>query len=202
MARGILVFAEQVDGVFRKVAFEIVSEGRRLADTLGEPLTAVVLGSGVENLAETLKKYGADQILVGDDPSLMDYTTDAYTNVLAGIVKGSDPKILLLGASTRGKDLAARLAARLEAGLVTECIALTVQAGELVATKPIFGGKVLAHIAVKGTPQMAAVRPNVLDITEMDRNGSIDKVKLFHPPHRCSLVPGRAHKNLPSRLFG
>jgi electron transfer flavoprotein alpha subunit len=188
MAKGILVFAEQVDGVFRKVAFEIASEGRRLADALAEPLTAVVLGSGVENLATTLKKYGADKILVGDDPSLMDYTTEAYTCALTGIVKASDPKILLLGASTRGKDLAARLAARLETGLVTECIALTIQAGNLVATKPIFGGKVLAQIAVNGTPQMAAVRPNVLDITEVDRNGSIDKVKVDVGEVRTTVV--------------
>jgi electron transfer flavoprotein alpha subunit len=176
MAQGILAFAEQVDGVFRKVAFEVVSEGRRLADMLGEPLTAVVLGSNVDSLAEALTPYGAEKILVGDDPKLADYTTEGYAKALDQIVKAVDPRILLLGASTRGKDLSARLAARLDAGLVTECIAMTVDSKQLVVTKPVFGGKVLAQIAIKGTPQIAAVRPNVFEVVEADRGGTVEKV--------------------------
>jgi len=178
MPQGILAFAEQVDGTFRKVAFEVVSEGRRLADALGEPLTAVVFGTGIEGLAEGLQKYGADKILVGDDAALADYTTDAYTKVLSDIVRESDPRILLLGASTRGKDLAARLAARLDTGLVTECIALALDGETLVATKPIFGGKALAKISIKGVPHIAAVRPNVMDIAEKDCGGTVEKVSV------------------------
>ena len=87
MAQGVLVFAEQVDGSFRKIAYEAVSEGRRLADTLGDTVSAVVFGSGVDGIAGELAQYGADKIFVGDDPALADYTTDAYTNMLFEVVK-------------------------------------------------------------------------------------------------------------------
>jgi electron transfer flavoprotein alpha subunit len=178
MPHGVLVFAEQVDGSFRKVAYEVVSEGRRLADNLGEPLTGVVLGSAIESIATELGKYGADKVLVGDDPALADYTTDIYTNVLFDIVKENDPKILLVGASTRGKDLAARLSARLNAGLAMDCIALRVDGGTLTATRAMFGGKVLAEVALDATPQMAAIRPNVMDIAQVEKAAAVEKVSV------------------------
>lgn len=176
MAQGVLVFAEQIDGGFRKIAYEVVSEGRRLADVLGEPLTAVVLGSGVEGIAAELGKHGAEKILAGDDPALADYTTDIYTNVLCDIVKDKDPKILLLGASTQGKDLSARLAARLDAGLAMDCTALRVDGETLIATRPIFGGKVLAEVAIDGTPQMAAIRPNVMEIIDAEKAADVESI--------------------------
>ena len=178
MPHGVLVFAEQVDGSFRKVAYEVVSEGRRLADNLGEPLTGVVLGSAIESIATELGKYGADKVLVGDDPALADYTTDIYTNVLFDIVKENDPKILLVGASTRGKDLAGRLSARLNAGLAMDCIALRVDGGTLTATRAMFGGKVLAEVALDATPQMAAIRPNVMDIAQVEKAAAVEKVSV------------------------
>jgi len=176
MAKGVLVLAEQIDGSFRKIAYEVVSEGSRLADVLGEPLTAVVLGSGVERMAAELGKHGAEKILVGDDPALADYTTDIYTNVLCDIVKEKDPKILLLGASTQGKDLSARLAARLNAGLAMDCTALRVDGETLIATRPIFGGKVLADVAIEGTPQMAAIRPNVMEIIDAEKAADVESI--------------------------
>lgn len=176
MAQGVLVFAEQIDGGFRKIAYEVVSEGRRLADVLGEPLTAVVLGSGVEGIAAELGKHGAEKILAGDDPALADYTTDIYTNVLCDIVKDKDPKILLLGASTQGKDLSARLAARLDAGLAMDCTALRVDGETLIATRPIFGGKILAEVAIDGTPQMAAIRPNVMEIIDAEKAADVESI--------------------------
>ena len=178
MPHGVLVFAEQVDGSFRKVAYEVVSEGRRLADNLGEPLTGVVLGSEIESIATELGKYGADKVLVGDDPALADYTTDIYTNVLFDIVKENDPKILLVGASTRGKDLAARLSARLNAGLAMDCIALRVDGGTLTANRAMFGGKVLAEVALDATPQMAAIRPNVMDIAQVEKAAAVEEVSV------------------------
>jgi electron transfer flavoprotein alpha subunit len=158
------------------MAFEALSEGKRLADALGEPLTGVVLGSGVEAMAGELANYGPDRILVGDDPALADYTTDAYTNVLFDMVKEHDPKILLLSASTRGKDLSARLSARLDTGLAMGCIALRVDGDRLIATRPMFGGKVLAEVAIQGTPQMAALRPNVMEVVEVEKGGGVEKV--------------------------
>jgi electron transfer flavoprotein alpha subunit len=178
MPQGILVFAEQVDGSFRKVAFEAVSEARRLADTLGEMVTSVVLGSGIEGIAGELGKYGADKILVGDDPALADYATDAYANVLLDIVTNSDPRILLLGASSQGKDVAARLGARLDVGLAMDCIAVRLDGEVFVATKPMYGGKVLAEVAVDGVPQIAAIRPNVMDIAEAAKAGDVERVEV------------------------
>lgn len=178
MAQGVLVFAEQVDGSFRKIAYEVVSEGRRLADTLGETVSAAVLGSGVEGIAGELGKYGADKILVGDDPALVDYTTDAYTNVLFDIVKDNDPRILLLGASSQGKDLSGRLAARLGVGLAIDCIALKLDGEKLIATRPMYGGKVHAEVALEGTPQMSAVRSNVMEIVEAQKAGDVEKVAI------------------------
>jgi len=188
MPQGVLAFAEQVEGSFRKIAYEVVSEGRRLADALSEPLTAVVLGSGVEKIAEALRQYGADTILVGDDPALADYTTDLYTSVLAGVARQRDPRLFLLGASTRGKDLAARLAARLNTGLAMECVALELQERTLVATRPIFGGKVVARVALKGTPQMAAVRPNVMDIVETHTEATVERLAVDGGQTRTNVV--------------
>jgi electron transfer flavoprotein alpha subunit len=176
MAQGVLVFAEQVDGSFRKIAYEAVSEGRRLADTLGETVTAVVLGSDVDGIAGELGKYGADKILVGDDPALTDYTTDAYTNVVFDVVKDNDPRILLLGASSRGKDLSARLAARLGVGLAMDCVALRLDGEKLIATRPMYGGKVFAEVALEGIPQMSAIRPNVMEIVEAAKAGDVERV--------------------------
>jgi electron transfer flavoprotein alpha subunit len=176
MAQGVLVFAEQSEGRFRKMAFEALSEGKRLADALGELLTGVVLGSGVEAMAGELADYGPDRILVGDDPALADYTTDAYTNVLFDMVKDHNPKILLLSASTRGKDLSARLSARLDTGLAMDCIALRVDGDTLIATRPMFGGKVLAEVGIQGTPQMAAIRPNVMEVVEVKKGGGVQKI--------------------------
>jgi len=176
MAQGVLVFAEQIDGSFRKVAYESLSEGRRLADALGETLTGVVLGSGIEEIAGELAKYGADTILVRDDPGLADYTTDAYTNVLFDIVKDNDPRILLLGASSRGKDLSARLTARLGSGLAMECTSLRLDGDNLIATRPMFGGKILAEVALGGTPQVAAIRPNVMEIIEVAKAADVERV--------------------------
>ena len=178
MAQGVLVFAEQVDGSFRKIAYEAVSEGRRLADTLGDTVSAVVFGSGVDGIAGELAQYGADKILVGDDPALADYTTDAYTNMLFEVVKDNDPRILLIGASSRGKDLSARLAARLGVGLAMDCTALKLDGEKLIATRPMYGGKVLAEVALEGVPQMSAIRPNVMEIVQSSKAGDLEKVAI------------------------
>ncbi len=191
MAQGVLVFAEQVDGSFRKIAYEAVSEGRRLADTLGDTVSAVVFGSGVEGIAGELAQYGADKILVGDDPALADYTTDAYTNMLFEVVKDNDPRILLFGASSRGKDLSARLAARLGVGLAMDCIALKLDGEKLIATRPMYGGKVLAEVALEGVPQMSAIRPNVMEIVQSSKAGDVEKVAISTGVVRTRVVEKR-----------
>lgn len=192
MAQGIFVITEQHDGAFRKVTFETVSEGRRLADGLNTDLTAVVMGSGVENITRELEKYGADKILVADDPVLAEYTTDAYTNVLANIIKPLDPELIIIGASTQGKDLAARLAARLDAGMAMECVAIRLENSGLVFTRPMFGGKVLADVEIEGTPKIAAVRPNVMSIAESPKAASVEKADVRAGDVATSVIETKA----------
>jgi electron transfer flavoprotein alpha subunit len=155
-----------------------VSEGRRVADALGAEVTAVVLGSGVEGIAGALGKYGADKVLVADDAVLAEYTTDAYTNVVAGVIGDVDPDVILMGASAQGKDLAGRLSARLNAGLAVECVAIRVSEGHLTYKRPMFGGKILAEVSIAGSPQLVTIRPNVMSITETDKAGAVEKVSV------------------------
>ncbi|MEJ2101758.1 MAG: electron transfer flavoprotein subunit alpha/FixB family protein [Desulfobacterales bacterium] len=175
MAQGVFAITEQIDGEMRKVSFEAVSEGRRLADGLGTDLTAAVLGSGVEGLADALKKYGPDKILVAEDPVLADYTTDAYTNVLAELIRAADPAVIIMGASAQGKDLAGRLAARLDAGVAMDCVGIKIDNGKLTYTRPMFGGKILADVEIEGNPQIVAIRPNVMNINEVSKDCTVEK---------------------------
>lgn len=175
MSQCVLAIAEQSDGVFRKVTYEALSEGKRIADSLGCGLTALVLGAN-ENISKELAKYGADKILVAETRALYEYMTDAYTNVVADIVSKEKPVVVILGASTQGKDLAARLAARLNAPLAMDCVALRVENDNLIATRSMYGGKILADVALDGKPQIAAIRPNSMNIAESAGAGSIEKL--------------------------
>jgi electron transfer flavoprotein alpha subunit len=175
MAQGVFAITEQRDGELRKVSFEAMSEGRRLADGLGTDLTAVILGSGIEGLADELKKYGPDKILVADDPALADYTTEAYTSALNELIRAADPIVIIMGASVQGKDLAGRLAARLDAGVAMDCVGIKIDSANLIYTRPMFGGKILADVAIEGNPQIVAIRPNVMDINEVAKDSVIEK---------------------------
>ncbi|MBN2419140.1 MAG: electron transfer flavoprotein subunit alpha/FixB family protein [Deltaproteobacteria bacterium] len=167
MAQGVMIIAEQRDGDIRKISYELVSEGKRLADASGQQLTAVLLGSNIKDKAAELGKYGAAKVVVADDPRLAKYTTDAYTSIIAEIVKANDPAILLLGASAQGKDLAGRLAAKLGVGMAQDCTQFAMEDGKLVATRPIYAGKAYANVTYDDSyPNMATARPNVMAINE------------------------------------
>jgi electron transfer flavoprotein alpha subunit len=170
MATGVMAIAEQRDGELRKISYEMVSEGRRLADGLGQSLTAVLLGSNIKSKGARLGHYGADKVLVADDPRLEKYTTDAYVSVLAQIVQAVNPAILLMGASVQGKDLAARLSAKLGAGMAQDCTAFSLESGNLVAIRPVYAGKAYAKVGFgsDSLPQMATARPNVMATNEPD----------------------------------
>ncbi len=175
MPSGVWAVAEQRDGKFRRITYEVVSECRRLADTLGQELTAVVLGDNVKDQAAELAQYGADRILVADDPRLAVYTTDAYVQVIGDLVKASDPAVLILGASAQGKDLAARLAARLNVALAPDCTKLSIEDGDLVALRPVYAGKsYIAATFEDSWPQMATARPNQMDILEPNASGKAE----------------------------
>ncbi len=177
MAQGVWAIAEQRDGEFRKITYEVVSEGRRLADKLGQQLTAVVLGSGIKDKAAELAQYGADKIVVADNPNLGTYTADAYVSVLAQLIEADTPEIVIIGASTQGKDLAPRLAARLNVAMAQDCTAFDIEDGKLVATRPIFTGKAYAKVSFEdSTPNIVTARPNVMPINQPDSGRSAEVV--------------------------
>ena len=177
MAQVVLVIAEQTNGGFRKVSFEALSEGRRIADQIQGELTALTLGTDNENLAGQLAEYGADRILVADHPDLQECLTDVYVNVINQIAKSIDPEIIILGATTQGKDLAARLSARLNAPLAMDCVRIRLEEHMLLATRPIYGGKILADVALKGRPKIAVIRPNAMAAVAAKGAGTIEKLQ-------------------------
>ena len=164
----ILVFAEQRNGVLKKVAFEMLGLGSQLAAGLGGTVEAALLGSGLGGLPDTLAQYGAVKVYVADDQALANYSGEGYTNTLAALIGKIQPAVVLVGATFMGKDLAPRLAARLGVGLAADCIAFAVDGGNLVATRPIFAGKALSKVKLLRTPRMATVRPNVLPAPQPD----------------------------------
>jgi electron transfer flavoprotein alpha subunit len=168
MSNDVLVVAEIRDGALKKISLEMLGEGRSIADQLGGDVQAVALGHGVADVATTLAHYGAQKIFVADDPSLENYTAEGYTNVLANLVKQTRPALVLLGATTAGKDLAPRLAARLAVGLASDCTGFAVQDGEVLMTRPIYAGKAIATIKEAGRPYMATMRPNIFAAPEAD----------------------------------
>ncbi len=175
MAKGVWIVAEQRDGAFRKVSFEIASAARKLADELGDEVCAVVLGSGVEGIAAELGKYGVDKIYLADDAAFEKYTTDAYGQAVTKVVKENDPAILLLAASVEGKDLSSRLVGSLATGMASDCTDLRIEGGKLIAIRPMYAGKTFAEVEVLGSPQMASLRPNVFPIVENAKAGEVVK---------------------------
>jgi len=174
--KGVFVFAQQVDGIVGGIAFELVGEGKKLANDLGVDVTAVLLGSDIKGQAERLGAYGADKVIVVDDPMLKEYRTEPYTHAMASVIKEFKPEIVLIGATAIGRDLGPRLAARIHTGLTADCTQLDIgdfplnpipgkeqKHNQLLMTRPAFGGNTIATIACPDfRPQMATVRPGVM----------------------------------------
>ena len=176
--KGVWVFAEQREGELQKVSLELLGEGRRQADKLGVKLSALLLGDNVAHLADELAKHGADEVLVAEDKNLAHYTTDAYTKVICDLANERKPGILFVGATFIGRDLGPRVAARLNTGLTADCTSIDVEVenGDLLATRPAFGGNLMATIACPDhRPQMATVRPGVFE--KVNTNGADCKIE-------------------------
>ena len=184
--KGVWVYAEQADGKLRSVALELLGKGRALADKLGEPLSAVLLGNDAAGLADELSAHGADKVYLAEHPALQRYTTDAYTDVLSGIILQHKPNVVLFGATTNGRDLAPTVAARLQVGLTADCTGLDIDdERQLVQTRPAFGGNIMASILTPYTrPQMATVRPNVFKPPKPDpsKKAVVEKLKINVDP--------------------
>ena len=184
--KDVWVVCEPHAGRLRSFSYELVTKARELADKLGEKVVALLIGHEVEGLAESLIHQGADKVLVVDDKILAEYTTDAYTISVVSLITPRKPAIVLYGATSNGRALAPRVAARLALGLTADCTGLDIDdERQLVQTRPAFGGNIMAEILCPYTrPQMATVRPNVFKPTEPDtsRTGEIEKVEIAISP--------------------
>lgn len=192
--KGVFIFAEQVDNQISNIAYELLGKAKDLAKDLGTDVTAVLIGSGVKELADRLAVYGADRVIVVDDPELKDYRTEPYAHALACVINEYKPEIVLVGATAIGRDLGPRVSARVATGLTADCTSLEIgdfplEAKEgqeqlhnqLLMTRPAFGGNTIATIACPyNRPQMATVRPGVMQkIAPID--GAKANVVEFNP---------------------
>jgi electron transfer flavoprotein alpha subunit len=157
----ILVFAEQREGQLKKVAFENLTLAKKLSSNMGSDLVAVLIGSNVAGLGEDLGKYGASQVIYCEDESLALYQPESYAKILADVIKQEGATIVILGATLMGKDLAPRVAARLDAALATDCISVEAENGDLKIIRPMYAGKVRATIRLKSDIKLLTIRPNV-----------------------------------------
>ena len=164
--KGVWVFAEQRGGKLAPVSLELLGKAQELAGQLKEEVSALVLGSEVSAMADTLIKHGAAKVFLVEHSALKDYRTIAYAEVVEELVKEHKPNILLMGATHLGRDLAPRVSRRVGVGLTADCTELTIDPDEgiLLQTRPAFGGNVMATIANRySRPQMATVRPGVME---------------------------------------
>ncbi len=182
--KGVWVFAEQREGKIMDVSFELLGEGRKIADKLQVELTAVILGNNLDQLSNELSGYGADKILAVEDKFLSTYTTEAYTRVITDLITERKPEIVLIGATAIGRDLAPRIAARVKTGLTADCTSLDIDEENfnLLMTRPAFGGNIMATIVCsKHRPQMSTVRPGVMEKAKFnaDKSGKIEKIPFY-----------------------
>ncbi len=200
--KGVFIYAQQVDNKLSNIAFELLGKARELAADLDEKtVTAVLLGSGVKGLAEELAVYGADRVIVVDDPELKDYRTEPYTHALASVINEFKPEIMLVGATAIGRDLGPRTSARVKTGLTADCTKLEIgdfpltpipgqeqKHKQLLMTRPAFGGNTIATIACPNNrPQMATVRPGVMQKIDPIADAKAEIVE-FNPgftPNDC-----------------
>ena len=180
--KGVYVFAQQVDNELSGIAFELLGKAKELASDLGTDVTAVLIGSDVKGLTDELAEYGADKVIVVDDPELKEYRTEPYAHALSSVINEYKPEIVLVGATAIGRDLGPRVSARVQTGLTADCTVLEIgdfpinaipgqedkqKHNQLLMTRPAFGGNTIATIACPDhRPQMATVRAGVMQKAE------------------------------------
>lgn len=188
--KGVYVFAEQREGVIQNIAFELLSKARELADVLGEEVCALLGGENMEEGANELIAAGADRVLYMNHPELNDYLTEPYAQALAQVIRERKPSIVLIGATTIGRDLGPRVSARVETGLTADCTSLEISEDDdknLMMTRPAFGGNLMATIVCKEhRPQMSTVRPGVMRQKPRDynRKGTVEPITIAFRPEK------------------
>jgi electron transfer flavoprotein alpha subunit len=181
MAAALLVVTDQVNGIFRKASFEAISEARRIADKNGSQVVALVIGSGIDNLASIPVKYGADAVLIADHADLAAYVPSTYLELVLKAAESQGAEIVLMPESAMGMDLAPRIAARLDAGLASDCLSLTVQGDQFEAERPMYAGKVITRVSVSSKVKVATLRPNIFKVQDPDDSKSAPVEKLALP---------------------
>ena len=180
--KNVYVFVEQREGVIQNVGLELLGKARELADALNEKVYAMLLGHDLTTQAQECIAYGADTVLRVDAPELATYVTEPYAQAIYQIIRDNKPSIVLIGATTIGRDLGPRLSARVETGLTADCTGLEIsEERALLMTRPAFGGNLMATIICKEhRPQMSTVRPGVMRMGQRDENrkGTIEDVKI------------------------
>ena len=194
-SKNLWVVVETEEGAAKNVGYELLNVGRTLADKLGQQLVALVMGKEVQGVAQTCIAYGADQVLLVEGDEYATYNTDAATYAVVTLIEKYHPSIVLYGATNNGRDLAPRVACRLETGLTADCTELDIdeETGLLVSTRPTFGGNLMATILCPDhRPQMSTVRPGVFKkgIPDEGRTGEIaaEDVHIDPAQIRVSLV--------------
>ena len=179
--KGVMAFCEVTEGRLAAIGTELLGCGRKLADDLGEELCAVLVGSEVSGLAQDVIAFGADKVYVVEDALLKDYETDSYVSVMEKAVKQAMPQILLLGQTNVGRDLAPRLACRLETAVSLDCVELAIDPDSklMLQTKPVYGGNARAIFTSESYPQMATVRAKAMTPLERDdsRKGEVVNIE-------------------------
>src|SRR3972149_4283236 len=174
MPAGTLVSGEATEeGKLNPVVPELIGIGTRL----GGPVTVVLLGSGVEGLAQGCGAFGADKVIVIDDGILKDYQGDSYAPVAERVAKEVDPAVVLMGQTMMGRDLAPRLAQRLGTAVAMDCVNFEMQGDRLVAERPCYGGSARARYTINGTPQIATVRAKAQEAPARDDSRQAEVVK-------------------------
>lgn len=179
--KDIWVFAEQRQGKIQPVVIELLGEGKKLANEKGVSVNAILLGENTQEMTKELISYGAEKVYVGESKLLAQFTTDGYTKVIAEAINEFKPEIVLVGATHIGRDLAPRIASRLDTGLTADCTKLEIdeEDGKLKQTRPAFGGNIMATIICpENRPQMSTVRPGVMDKANKDENFKGEVVNL------------------------
>lgn len=170
--KGVLVLGEITEGKLAAIGLELLGIGRKLADKLGEPLYAALIGSGVQDAAKELVAFGADKVYVIDQPLFQDYQSDTYVAAMEKLCQEASPNIVLMGQTAIGRDLAPRLAFRLGVGATMDCVSLSIDPDTklMLQTKPVYGGNALADIVSEAKPQVATVRSKCYE--PLERNDS------------------------------
>lgn len=183
MAGKIFVYVDSFKGKALPASWEVVGAAKKLAGDLGSSVTALVFGPAAEEIGQTAIHYGADEVLAADEAGLADYRGEVYASLLSKLAKEQQPEAILFTTSTRGRELAAMTAVDLDTGVLPDVIAISNDGGKVVATRPIYAGKLLAKVVCHAKPQMLTLRVRAFGkaIADTSRSGTITKVVAGDP---------------------